>query len=104
MAGKPRVVEVKDRPKKPRVVEEVDYSRMIGTPAPGEGAAKEPVVFKDLKGESLESTDAVRDRLREKALQDITPLSNDEVIRQAEEDRRRRGGIRKRIKNLFGLE
>ena len=109
MAGKPRVVEVKDTPKKPRVVREEDYSRIIEGLADGGGqeqeAAKEPMLFKGLQEEKpLEEADAVRDELREQALKDITPLSNEEVMRKAEEERRKRGGIGGRAKRFLGLE
>ncbi len=108
MAGKPRVVEVKDTPKKPRVVGEVDYSRMIekqGDEAEEE-ASKEPVLFKGLQEaeKKTETADAARDELRRQALKDITPLSNEEVMRKAEEDRRKRGGFGGRVRRFLGLE
>ncbi len=109
MAGKPRVVEVKDTPKKPRVVREEDYSRIIEKEPEGaatEEMREEPVLFKGLKEEEeqAKSGDAAGDKLREQALKDITPLSKEEILKVAEEDQRKRGGIGGRIRRFMGLE
>lgn len=109
MAGKPRVVSVSDKPRKPRVVEEVDYSRMIEKKAGGsageEEARKEPVLFKGLEEARKETReDTARDELRRQALKDITPLTKEEIIRQAEEDRQKRKGIGGRVRQFLGLE
>ncbi|MFH1199558.1 MAG: hypothetical protein V1708_00665 [Candidatus Micrarchaeota archaeon] len=107
MPGKPRVVSVSDKPKKPRVVGEVDYTGLIEKEPEAGGQAKPGghVLFRGLeKEEPIESADAVRDELRKAALADIKPLSRGEVLQAAHADQDRRGGFGRRIKSFFGLE
>ncbi len=95
---KPRVVSVR---KKPRLVEETDYSLLMEDKEPSN-------LILGKKQERREIHDSGRDKLREDMLADITPvrspLERIELDREIEEDRKKRHSLGKKIKRAVGLE
>ncbi|HLC48641.1 MAG TPA: hypothetical protein VJI13_06210 [Candidatus Norongarragalinales archaeon] len=107
--GRPRVVEVREKkkkemqgPKKPKVVEERDYSLLIDNKSP------ENVLIGKRVHEKRELVDSARDKLREDMLADITPVSppleGDELNKRIHEDQRKRGNLGKKFRRAIGLE
>jgi hypothetical protein len=110
--GKPRIIEVREKaqkaekkpsgPKKPKVVEERDYSMLL------ENDESDNIILGKRKIERYESVDTARDRLREDMLSDITPVSppleHEELWKKITEDRKKRNDIGKKIKKIIGLE
>ncbi|MEK6954846.1 MAG: hypothetical protein AABX01_07580 [Candidatus Micrarchaeota archaeon] len=110
--GKPRVVEVREKKhieekkhsasKKPKVVEERDYSMLLENDEP------DNLILGKRKIERYESVDTARDRLREDMLSDITPVSppleHGELQKRITEDRKKRHDLGKKIKKIIGLD
>lgn len=108
--GRPRIVETREKkkeakeagPKRPKVLEERDYSLLIDEKDTGN------VLIGKRRVERHESVDSARDRLREDMLADITPVSppleRDELKKRIHEDQRKRGDLGKRLKRVIGLE
>ncbi len=111
MAGKPKVLKVNER-KRPRVVKEEDYSLMLEKrEEEGEEKGPEHVMFKGLKekrgGEKKEeafpvSGDQAAEKLREQALQDITPLEKGKHFVQ--EKKGEENPLHKRVKKFLGMQ
>ncbi|MBU1197632.1 hypothetical protein KJ765_03910 [Candidatus Micrarchaeota archaeon] len=95
MAGKPRVVKVTSQ-KKPRVVREDDYSLMLKSEENEEERPKH-VVFEGL---NKQAGDAPRDKLREEALKDITPLEKGKTLEQEGEA----PSLQKRVRKFMGMK
>ncbi|MFH1751212.1 MAG: hypothetical protein ABH863_06030 [Candidatus Micrarchaeota archaeon] len=108
--GRPRVVEVREKKsddakphKKPKVVEEKDYSLLIEKRGAGN-----VLIGKEAERQIDVPVDAARDRLREDALADIIPVSpplaDDELKKRIEQDRKSREGIGKKLKKIMGFD
>ncbi len=103
---KPRIIETHsnkkedDSSKKPKVLEERDYSLMMEK-------EREPqnILIDKPKKEEVESA---REKLREHALADITPirapLEETELKRKIDDDQRKRNTLGKKLKRFVGLE
>jgi hypothetical protein len=125
--GKPRIIETRDKkkpekkdglesggqagadaakdgpaPRKPKVVEERDYSLLLEREEP------DNLILGKRKVERHETVDSARDRMREDMLADITPVSpplgHDELERKIGEDLKKRHAIGKKLKKFVGLE
>jgi hypothetical protein len=99
--GKPRVIEVRERKKKPRIKEERDYSLLLDDDEDTSGIILHRKIEHHFK-------DASRDKLREDMLADITPirapLDQKDLKREIDQDQKKRHSLGKKIKKTLGLE
>ena len=84
---------------KPKIVKESDFSMIVGN-----NPEEESEIPPERRQASLESDDALYN-LRKQQVQDITPVSKDELMKKIEEDRsKRQGGFGKTIRKFFGFQ
>lgn len=103
--AKPRVIQIKEikqsKPKKPKVVEERDYSLLLDDDEDTSNVILHRTFEKH-------RSDAVRDKLREDMLADITPvrppLSRRDLDEEIGRDQKKRNTLGKKIRKVVGLE